>query len=149
MSVAGVEAMCWNTQAFLSFHISQLTSSIRVWSPLFGTPFGWPTTVHQDSTEFKAFQYSSGRLICAHFAISPPYSFLTRQCARRCTAVSSHVQYSGHNLWLFHPLRSNLSAVQILFWTASHAKNLHFGGPQGFHIEVHRVTFVEPLNWNW
>jgi len=41
----------------------------------------------------------------------------------------------------------SLSAVQCLFWMASHPNNLHLGGAQTFQMSVPKLVVVDPKNW--
>jgi len=53
----------------------------------------------------------------------------------------------GANNVVGQPLAWSLSAVQSLFWMASHPNNLHLGGAQTFQMSVPKLAVVDPKNW--
>jgi hypothetical protein len=69
-----------------------------------------------------------------------------RQCTKRWSTDSVQRLQRGQRPQFGHPRLANRSAVQILFWFASHAKNLILGGAQTFQTVLCSVEKVVPKN---
>lgn len=141
------EAVLRKILALRSDQISQEMSIINEASALGDSLRIWMFAVHHCFTEPLVIQ-AAVLMSCmpSHWRIPFHTRRVKRHWNRRWAADSWLCLQSGQRPQLGHPRRRRRSEVQILFWRASQAKNLHLGGAHTFHTEWTMSDVVRPSN---